>query len=91
MLRIEPHGKVVRYLSTRRDDYTERFLHVYDVHDTLEGQFVEIEPVAHVVVGRHCLGIVVNHYRAVALSSYGIKCLHSTPVELYAGAYAVCA
>ena len=30
-----------------------RLLHLNDIHHTLEGQLVEVETVAHIVVGRY--------------------------------------
>ena len=60
-----------------------RILHLNDVHDALEGEFVEIEAVAHVIVCRHRLGIIVYHYGAIACLAYGVESLHATPVKLY--------
>ena len=51
VLLVEKHSKVVRNLTTSRNDYTVRCLKVDDVHHTLECQLVEVETVAHVVVG----------------------------------------
>ena len=89
LLRVETQGQVVRYLTAGRDDDAVRVLQVEDVHDTLEGELVEVEAVAHVVVGGHGLGVVVNHHTAVALLADGVQGLHAAPVELYAGADAV--
>ena len=83
VLCIETHGKVVGYLSTGGDNHSVGVFEFDDVHDTFEGELVEIEAVAHVVVGGHCLGVVIYHYRAVAFLSDGVKGLYSTPVELY--------
>ena len=60
-----------------------------DVHDALEGEFVEIETIAHVVVCGDSLGIVVDHHGAVSLAADGVEGLYATPVELYAGADAI--
>ena len=83
MLLVEKHSKVVRNLTTSRHDYTVRCLKVDDVHHTLECQLVEVETVAHVVVGRHCLRVIVNHNRTIALLADCVKSLNTTPVELY--------
>ena len=89
LLRVETQGQVVRYLTAGRDDDAVRVLQVEDVHDALEGELVEVEAVAHVVVGGDGLGIIVNHHTAVALLADGVQGLHAAPVELYAGADAV--
>ncbi len=82
MLLIEAHCKVVRNLSTGGNDYAIRLLHVDDIHNTLECQLIEIETVAHVIVGRNGLRVIVYHHRAVALLADSIESLHATPVEL---------
>ena len=82
MLLIEAHCKVVWNLSTGRNDDAIRLLHIDDIHNTLECQLIEIETVAHVIVGRNGLRVIVYHYRAVALLADGIESLHATPVEL---------
>ena len=51
MLLIEKHSKVVRNLTTCRHNHTMRCLKVDDVHNALEGELIEIETVAHVVIG----------------------------------------
>ena len=89
LLRVEAQGQVVRYLTAGRDDDAVRVLQVEDVHDALEGELVEVEAVAHVVVGGHGLGIIVNHHTAVALLADGVQGLHAAPVELHAGTDAV--
>ena len=60
-----------------------RLLQVDDIHYTLEGQLVEVETVAHIVVGRYGLWVVVDHNRAPTFLADGIQSLHTTPVELY--------
>ena len=60
-----------------------RLLHLDDIHHTLEGQLVEVETVAHIVVGRYGLWVVVDHHRAPALLANGVQSLNATPVELY--------
>ncbi len=82
-LRIEFQRKVVRYLPACGYDDTERIFQFEDVHDPLKSQLVEIEPVAHIVVGGYRFGVVVNHDRAVPVLADGLQRLHSAPVELY--------
>ena len=60
-----------------------RSLKVDDIHYTLECQLVEVETVTHIIVGRNSLRVVVDHYRAIPLLADCVKCLNTTPVELY--------
>ena len=90
-LGIESHGEVVGNLSTRRDNDTVRILQFEDVHYPLESQLIEVEAVAHVVVGRYSFRVIVNHHASVAFLADGVEGLYATPVELYAGADAVSA
>ena len=90
MLLVETHGKIVGYLSTCADDYSRRILEFDDVHHTLKGEFVEVETVAHIIVSRYRLWIIVDHHRAVALLANGVKSLHTTPVELNRRTDAIC-
>ena len=82
MLLIEPHREVVRYLSAHRENHTIRLLKVDDIHDTLEGQFVEIKTVAHVIIGRNGLWVVVDHHALMTLLAGSLECIDRTPVEL---------
>ena len=83
MLLVEEHGKVVRNLTTGRDDNAVRCLEVDDVHYALECKLVEVETVTHIVVSRYGLGVIVDHNRTVALLADGVERLNATPVELY--------
>ncbi len=47
---VKLKGKVVRDLTSHRDNYSVRILKVNDVHHPLECQLIEVEPVTHVVV-----------------------------------------
>ena len=89
MLLVEAHGKVVRNLSAGRNYYTVGRLKVEDVKHALEGQFVEVETVAHVVVGRHGFGVVIDHYRTETFLPDGVQCLYTAPVEFYGRSDAV--
>ena len=89
MLLIEIDGKVIGDLSARGDNDAMGLFKLDNVEHPLEGEFVEVETVAHIVVGRDGLGIVVDHHRAPALAADGVQRLHTTPVELYGRADAV--
>ena len=79
---VKTHGQVVRNLSTCRDDDAMRILQFDNIHDAFEGQLIEIETVAHIIISRNGLRVVVNHHRTVTVLSDGIKCLNATPIEL---------
>ena len=81
--RVEVHGKVVGDLTTRGDDRAVRTLQVEDIHHALEGELVEVETVAHIVVCGDGLGVVVDHDGAVALATDGLQGLDATPVKLH--------
>ena len=90
ILRVKAQGKVIWNLAACRHDYAMRIFQFENVHDTLEGEFVEIETVAHVIIRRYGLGVVVNHDAAITFLADGVQRLHTAPVELYRGADAVC-
>ncbi len=60
-----------------------RVLQFDDVHDTFEGQFIEVETVTHIVICGHRFWIIVNHHGTEPILSNRIKCLNTTPVKLY--------
>ena len=86
ILRIKAHGKIIGDLSTRRNNYTMRAFKVDNVHDTLKRKLVEIQTVAHVIVCRNSLGVIVYHNRTPSLLAYGVQSLHAAPVELHGAA-----
>ena len=79
---MEFHGEVVWNLTTYRDDDAARLLQIHHVEHTLQREFIEVETVAHIVVGRYGLGIVVDHDRLIAQLTGGVDGIHRTPVEL---------
>ena len=82
-LAVQLHGQVVGYLAAHTHDGAARLLKVYHVEHTLQRQLVEVEAVAHVVVGRHRLGVVVDHDRLGAELTGGLNGIHRAPVELH--------
>ena len=63
---VKAHGNVVGQLASDAENDPLWVLHPIDVHDGLEGDFVKVEPVAHVVVRGDGLGVVVDHDRLLA-------------------------
>ena len=90
ILMIELHCQVVGDLTTHRHDHAARCLEVENVHYALERQLVEVQTVAHIVVGRNGLGVVVDHNRLVSQLASGLDCIHRAPVELNRRTDAVC-
>ena len=86
MFVVQPHREVVRDLAAGRDDHPFGFLEVGDVEHALQGQLVEVEPVADVVVGRDRFGIVVDHYRTQPLPADRVQRIDATPVEFHRAA-----
>ena len=64
-------------------------LQLNDIHHALKGEFVEVKAVAHVVVGRYGLRVIVNHHRAPAFALHREQCIHATPVKLHRASNAV--
>lgn len=60
-----------------------RILQFKNIHHTFESQFVKVEAIAHIVIGRYGFGIIIDHHRTPAFLTDGIECLHPAPVKLY--------
>ncbi len=88
---VESGGEVIWNLAAHRKNNTVGILHFEDIHYTFVSEFVEVEAVADVVVGRYCLGVVVNHYRSPALATSSKQGVDRAPVEFYRRTDTVCA
>ena len=84
VLTVEVHCQVVRNLSAHRHNHALRNLKVDDVEHALKRQLVEVQAVAHIVVGADRFGVVVNHYRLVAQFASRLDGVYRAPVELNA-------
>ena len=82
LLRVEFHRQIVGDLSAGGDDDAVRVLQLDDIHHPFEGQFIEIESVADIVVGRNGFGVVVDHHGTEAVGADGVQGLYAAPVEL---------
>lgn len=71
-----------RGLPAQRDHHALGLLDIDDVHNVLEGQRLEIQLVGGIVVGRHGLGIAVNHDRLVPGVAKRIAGMHAAVIEL---------
>ena len=80
---IKSGGEVVGNLAAYREYHAVRVLEFENIHYALVGEFVEVKAVADIVVGRHGLGVVVYHHRAVALFTGCEQGVDRAPVELY--------
>ena len=86
VLCVEFEREVVWNLPACGDNHAVGVLQLEDIHHALESQLVEIEAVAHVVVGGDGLRVVVNHHGAVSVLADSLERLHAAPVELHGGA-----
>ena len=86
---VEPERQIVRNLSSYRHDDSVRLLELVDVHDALECELVEIEPVAHVIVSGNRFGVVVDHNSPVAFLPDGVERIDGAPVKLHGTSDAV--
>ena len=89
ILMVELHCQVVGDLTTHRNDHTARGFEIHHVHYALERQLVEVQTVAHIVVGRNGFGVVIDHNRLVAQLASRLDCIDRAPVELNRRADAV--
>ena len=89
VLLVEARGEVLWYLPARREDHAVGCLQLDDVHDALECEFVEVEAVTHIVVGRDRLGVVVDHHRPPPVVAHGLQRVDAAPVKLDGRADAV--
>ena len=82
----QPLGETERGLPAELADHTgDRAglpLGVHDLEDVLEGERLEVQPVGRVVVGRHGLGVAVDHDRLVAGLGERQRRVHAGVVEL---------
>ena len=85
-LGLERLGQPERGLPAElHDDAGDRAgeaLGVHDLEHVLEGERLEVEPAARVVVGRDRLGVAVDHHRVVAGVAQGEAGVHARVVEL---------
>ena len=58
---VQRHCNIVRQLASHRQHNPSRLFALVNVHHGLERDLVKVEAVAHVVVGAHCLWVVVHH------------------------------
>ena len=66
-----------------------RSLQLVDIHNALKCKLVEVEAVAHIVVCRDGLRVVVYHYTPPSALLYGLEGIYGAPVKLYGAAYSV--
>ena len=82
-------GELERGLAAQRHDDAVGTLGIDDVHDVLVGERLEVQLVGGVVVGRHRLGVAVDHDGLVALVVQRVRGMDAAVVELDALADAV--
>ena len=85
----QPQREIVRDLAAHAHHDAVGTLVLVQVEHRLEADLVEVQPVAHVVVGADRLRVVVEHDRLVAQGRRRLHGVDRAPVELHAGADAV--
>ena len=63
---------------------TTRRLEVDHVEHALQRELVEVQAITHIIVGRYCLRVVVDHDTLVTQFTSRVDGVYRTPVELYA-------
>ena len=71
-----------RGLSTELNDHSGRFFDRDDLQNILERQWLEIQAIRGIVVGRHGLRIAIDHDRLIAVFAQRERSMHATVVEL---------
>ena len=83
---VEGKREVVGQLSAHTEDDALRLFLFVDVEHRLEADLIEDQSVAHVVVGAHGFGVVVDHDGLIAELGRRLDCIDAAPVELDARA-----
>ena len=83
ILCIKFHRQIVRNLSTSGKNCAVRCFQIDDVHHPFESEFIEIQAIAHIIVGGNGFGVIVNHHRTPALTLHGEQRIHTTPVKFH--------
>ena len=78
----EAERRLAAELHDDAGDRARLALGVDDLEDVLERQRLEVEAAARVVVGRHGLGVAVDHDRVESLVAQGERRVHAGVVEL---------
>ena len=78
---VKTESQVIRNLTTGANNNSVRSFEVENVEHAFKGQFVKVKTVAHIIIRRHRLWIVVDHHRAIAFLANRIECLYATPVK----------
>ena len=86
---LQRHGQAQRRLPAELDDDALGLLDVEDLEHVLARERLEVQPVGRVVVGRHRLGVAVDHDRLVAVLAQRLHGVDAAVVELDALADAV--
>ena len=78
----ERECQIIRNLSAGRDNDALRFFEIRNIQNAFERKLFEIQAIGHIVVGRNCLRIGIDHDRVKPLFFERLERLHARPVEL---------
>ncbi len=79
---LQRQRQIQRRLAAELDDHSIRLLHVADVQHVLESERLEVQAVAGVVIGRHGLGVAIDHDRFDPALLQGKRRMAAAVVEL---------
>ncbi len=81
-VRFQVQRKLQRGLAAVLHDHADRLFQLHDLEHVFQGQRLEVQAVRGIVVGRHGLGVAVDHDGLVAVFAHGEGRVHAAVVEL---------
>ena len=88
-LSVEFHCQIIRNLSTSGKNCAVGCFQIDDVHHPFKSKLIEIQAIAHIIVGGNGFGVIVNHHRTPALTLHSEQRIHTTPVKFHGTTNAV--
>jgi hypothetical protein len=79
---LQRHGQTQRRLTSELDDHALGLLRLHDLEHVFQGEWLEVEAIAGVVVRRDGFGIAVDHDRLEARLAQRKGRVHTAVVEL---------
>ncbi len=79
---LQPGRQLQRGLATELDYHALGLLDLTDPEDVLERQWLEVQAIGGVVVGRDGLRIAVDHHRIATRLAHRLRGVHAAVVEL---------
>ena len=86
---FQPQGQFQRRLTAILHDHAGGLFFIDDFQYVFECEWLEVQPVRGVVIGRDGFGVAVDHDGLIAIFTHGQRRVHAAVVELDALTYAV--